>query len=73
MSLVLTVDLGNTRCKLRVWESGDLVDALDLACDRALAEEARAWLEAYNRGDVEATAAIREYLTQTHGLLLNPA
>lgn len=53
-----------------VWEVDDPGGGLSMARfaeatsdDGPGAGDARAWLEAYNRGDVEATAAIREWLT----------
>ena len=54
MALLVTVDLGNTRCKLRAWSDEDRpgapLAAIDLASRPGLGAEALAWLASRARG-----------------------
>ena len=57
----LTVDLGNTRCKFRLWaESGSLAKSFDLAVDAEFLQQAMAWLKELDGLDRVAMCAVAE-------------
>ena len=61
MGSVLTVDLGNSSCKLRLWEvagdvagvaaSGSLTASVEFGVDADLVPEVAAWLTAHPGGE----------------------
>ena len=57
----LTVDLGNTRCKFRLWaESGSLAKSLDLAVDAEFLQQTMVWLQGLDGLGCVAMCAVAE-------------
>ena len=62
LQTILTVDLGNTRAKLRAWRgaptTGELEAAVDFPCSPTLSEELASWLASCGPFDVALVCAV---------------